>query len=73
LNPPDDLRFTIADFKKAENKMTLHAIRNPWAAHARLGARPGLECDDRSPLSDWQTCMPVPKRGHARALHAKPA
>ncbi|HXS68795.1 MAG TPA: hypothetical protein VN761_08120, partial [Candidatus Polarisedimenticolia bacterium] len=21
-----------------------------------------LECGDMSPLSDWQTCLPVPKR-----------
>ena len=27
-----------------------------------------LECGDMSPLSDWQTCLPVPKRGHVRAL-----
>jgi hypothetical protein len=27
-----------------------------------------LECGDKSPLSDWQTCLPVPKRGRARAL-----
>ena len=27
-----------------------------------------LECGDTSPLSDWQTCLPVPKRGHVRAL-----
>jgi len=31
------------------------------------GAR-RLECGDMSPLSDWQTCLPVPKRGHVRAL-----
>ena len=24
-----------------------------------------------SPLSDWQTCLPVPKRGRARALQIK--
>src|ERR1041384_2072391 len=27
-----------------------------------------LECGDMSPLSDWQTCLSVPKRGHDRAL-----
>jgi hypothetical protein len=24
-----------------------------------------------SPLSDWQTCLPVPKRGHVHALHSQ--
>ena len=32
--------------------------------------RRGMECGDMSPLSHWQTCLPVPKRGHVRALHA---
>jgi hypothetical protein len=27
-----------------------------------------LECGDMSPLSDWATCRPVPKRGRVRAL-----
>ncbi len=31
--------------------------------------RPDLDCGDVSPLSDWETCLPVPKRGHAHALH----
>jgi hypothetical protein len=30
-----------------------------------------LECGDTSPLSDGETCLPVPKRGHARALQTK--
>ena len=32
---------------------------------------PFLECGDISPLSDWQTCLPVRKRGHARALQIR--
>jgi len=32
-----------------------------------------LECGDMSPLSDWQTCLPVPKRGRARALQIGPS
>jgi hypothetical protein len=35
------------------------------------GGRPNrahLECGEMSPFSDWQTCLPVPKRGRARAL-----
>jgi hypothetical protein len=24
-----------------------------------------------SPLSDWETCLPVPKRGHVRALQSR--
>jgi hypothetical protein len=31
-----------------------------------------LECGDRSPLSDWQTCLPVTKRSHACALQITP-
>jgi hypothetical protein len=31
--------------------------------------RKTLECGDTSPLSHGATCRPVPKRGHARALH----
>ncbi len=27
-----------------------------------------LDCGDTSPLSDWETCLPVPKRGRVRAL-----
>ncbi len=30
-----------------------------------------LECGDRSPLSNWETCLPVTKRGHVRALHSE--
>jgi len=28
----------------------------------------GMECGDTSPLSDDETCLVVPKRGHVRAL-----
>src|SRR5262245_43572809 len=28
-----------------------------------------LDCGDRSPLWNWQTCLPTGKRGHVRALH----
>ena len=28
------------------------------------------ECGDKSPLSHWETCLPVPKRGRVRALHS---
>jgi hypothetical protein len=31
-----------------------------------------LECGDGSPLSDWATGRPVPKRGRVRALQIKP-
>ena len=34
--------------------------------------RLNLECGDTSPLSDWETCLPAPKRGHVRALQIKP-
>jgi GTP-binding protein len=30
-----------------------------------------MECSDTSPLSDRETCLPVPKRGHVRALQAQ--
>jgi hypothetical protein len=33
--------------------------------------RLNLECGDTSPLSDWETCLPVLKRGHVRALQMK--
>jgi len=55
-----------------KNEMMLPAVLDPWAGHMRFSALPSLECGDVSPLSDWQTCLPVPKRGHARALHTKP-
>jgi hypothetical protein len=32
---------------------------------------PNLDCGDMSPLSDWQTCLPVPKRSHACAHQIK--
>jgi hypothetical protein len=32
---------------------------------------PNLECGDVSPLSDWATYRPVPKRGLVRALQIK--
>jgi hypothetical protein len=32
------------------------------------GAATSLDCGDTSPLSAGETCLPVPKRGHARAL-----
>jgi hypothetical protein len=35
------------------------------------GQRLDLECGDKSPLSDWETCLPVPKRGRVRALHIR--
>jgi hypothetical protein len=33
--------------------------------------RLNLRCGDLSPLSDWQTCLPVPKRSHACALQIR--
>jgi hypothetical protein len=36
---------------------------------ARSDAPHLLDCGDTSPLSHWETCLPVPKRGLARALH----
>jgi hypothetical protein len=39
----------------------------PW--HPRREEAGPVECGDRSPLSHWETCLPVPKRGHVRALH----
>ena len=30
-----------------------------------------LDCGDTSPLSGWETSLPVPKRGRARALHRR--
>jgi hypothetical protein len=32
-----------------------------------------LECGDMSPLCNWETCLPVTKRGHARALQVAAA
>jgi hypothetical protein len=32
------------------------------------GCESFLECGDKSPLWNWQTCLPVPKRSQACAL-----
>jgi len=37
-------------------------------AHSKIAA---LECGDMSPLSHWETCLPVPKRSHACALQKR--
>jgi prepilin-type N-terminal cleavage/methylation domain-containing protein len=34
-------------------------------------ARRNLECGDRSPLWNWQTCLPVPKRGQTRPIQGR--
>ena len=41
----------------------------PKKSPSSKAQRKTLECGDTSPLSDGATCRPVPKRGHARALH----
>ena len=46
-----------------------HKWPNPFQYNAR--SNPGLfllDSGDRSPLSHWETCLPVTKRGHVRAL-----
>jgi len=35
------------------------------------GEGPNLECGDKSPFSDGETCLPIPKRGPVRALQIK--
>src|SRR6185437_8539793 len=37
----------------------------------QIAADCNLECGDMSPISDWQTCLPVPKRSHACALQMR--
>ena len=45
-------------------------LRN-WGSRLRNWQRLNLECGDTSPLSDWETCLPVPKRGHIRAVQSR--
>jgi 2-phosphosulfolactate phosphatase len=47
------------------------AFKKSEARSQKPGQCPNLECGDTSPLSDWATCRPVPKRGLVRALQIR--
>jgi type II restriction enzyme len=73
IAPPDEVR---ARFQKVKPFQEIPVEKRGWMLDVlnvvrRLAEakRPAtLDCGDMSPLSHWETCLPVPKRGHARAL-----
>jgi hypothetical protein len=48
-----------------------YACGSGTASGKKLRQWLNLECGDTSPLADWETCLPVPQRGHVRALQIK--
>ena len=83
---PQKLRFTRSTFAAAPKRRSLprpesragqnapfYPVRAAFLPQNQRFARPAVDCGDTSPLSDWETCLPVPKRGHARALHKIPS
>jgi hypothetical protein len=74
LRPGQPPAFNLKSGRPAGRERTFNAERlalvkqNQHFRHNSSKSAQNVECGDTSPLWNWETCLPVTKRGHVRAL-----